>query len=219
MASISDSFILSSSPRDIYVQLSEELANEENWLDWEPETFLTVLPIENDIAKDKALAVKSVAVNTELAVTNAVAFENVVVAFNNSHVIPTVFQSTSLEELTYAVKEIKAISKIVHSVLPEFTGEVPSYVAAVAAYEGAVVLPEELSFAQNLTNFLLGVEPGSKKYKENAKLIDSVKIINAQINDISVSEESLNAFLADTPLSNMVRKLIGCRLYDPTKDA
>lgn len=117
-----------------------------HWISWEPETLWSELKRTwkdklPDVLKDKIQAAKS------LLVTNAfwrdhLAFEKIVMAFNNHVPLFDQYQQPSPAMIANAIEEAAKIRKA------PFSEEVLRYVAAIAYEDGLVVLPEPLDIAQ-----------------------------------------------------------------------
>lgn len=207
--------ILGVHPSDLFVALDRYFENT-NWLEWEPEVLLHEL--KDDITEreaDKVLAVKSVAVNTNLVYTNACAFENVCHAFCNNIIVVDTLQPLYIEEIMYAIPHIIKITKEIHgnNVSVNFTGEIPGYVAATAKYRGWYVLPTRLAFAQELLEELTGVQEGTAKYNQFAVALNEAKQIAEAIEtaDIYTYKDVIDS------APDIVKTILGAYLYDPTK--
>ena len=168
--------ILGAHPEHL-VKALDKLFEGDAWVSWEPEVILRELKEElSEQAQDKVLAVQAVACNGALACSKAPAFENVVHAFCNNMPVVDTLQPPYVEEIMYAVPQIEAIIKYIHGdVEVSFTSEVPNYVAAAAYYRGWVVLPERLSFAQELLDSLTGCGEGTRRYDEFNSTLNAIK--------------------------------------------
>lgn len=212
--------LLGSHPYEIYLALDEMFGDEE-WLRWEPETLLLHLRAEvSDLAEDKLLAVQSVASNGNLACTMALAFEKAVLAFTNNVCVMDVAQPPFVEEICYAVPQIKAIIKAVHGKDTKvvFTGEVPGYVASVAKFRGWMALPHRLSFASKALARLNGLSETSTKYYEYERMVDTVRSLYYKMDKPS-AEKLLEADVFDSlgeAEKGQLRNLVGGLLFDPT---
>lgn len=117
-----------------------------HWISWEPETLWVELKrVWRDklpeALKDKIQAAKS------LLVTNAfwrdhLAFEKVVMAFNDQVPLFDQYQNPSPAMIANAIQEASEIRRA------PFSGEVLRYIASAAYEDGLVVLPEPLDIAQ-----------------------------------------------------------------------
>ena len=145
------------------------------WLEWEPETVLQTL----DRDDDKVLAVQTVARNPNKVTKDHFPFEKVIMAFCDNQPIMGTYDKPHLEEIMYGVQQIKEIIKAsqegLHDGDIDFTGDVPSYVAAVAKDRGWFVLPERLNFAQQALNHVRGLTEESPIYKAHKKIRDEVE--------------------------------------------
>ena len=216
--------VLASHPTELYLSLDSQFPDED-WLSWEPETLLLSLREKiSDQAKDKLLAVHAVAANSSMVLRNSVAFEKVVMAFCNNVCVMDAHQPPFVEELVYAVRQMRKIIKLAH---PDdgdkavFGDEVPGYVAAVAKFRGWFYLPAKLGFAQDALNILTGLTEESDLRKKHADVFRAVEKVysemrtrdaqalldNAEIEDIA-DDDSMSA--------NLTMRLIGALLYDPT---
>jgi hypothetical protein len=208
-------------PIDLFLKMDTEFGDEQ-WLDWEVDTLLPTVYDEvftntDSTVLDKLMAIQAVGTNSNLVVSDAVAFENVVNAFCNNPCVIDCVQPPEIEEIFYAVKQILKIIAHVHSIEEsdiEFTGEVPGYVAAAAAYTGWVVLPKPLWFAQKQLLSLTHLEPGTQKYKDNAAYL---KAGEAAINTLDLGDfTDLDALLGESFSSMFIGRIVGAYLYDPT---
>lgn len=210
--------LLAAHPIEIYTAL-DTMFGDENWLAWEPETIL--LELKEDVseeAKDKLLAVLAVAGHSEEALTRAIAFEKTVQAFCNNICVMDVYQPPYVEEMCYAVRQIRKIVQSVHkNSMHTFTDEVPGYVAAVAKYRGWFMLPEELSFAQKALDDLYGkcrCDEYKELYNEVQELFHKLKKPDAEA---LLSDPKIIDLSDDHEMSaELLKKLVGALLYDPT---
>lgn len=209
---------------ELLYRAMDKLFDGEDWLAWEPETVL--LSLGEDIAdedKDKLLAVHAVASNSSMVLNNAQAFEKVVMAFCNNICIMDEYQEPYLEEIMYAVGQIRKIIRLAH---PDdgkdavFHGEVPGYVAAIARYRGWFMLPSRLSFAQKELDRLTGLQEGSKLRKEHAGIFEAVQKAcrNLHTSDAEKLLESgeIKELEGEDTSKLITKQIIGALLYDPT---
>ena len=220
MAAQESNALLAASPIEIYEACSQ-VFEDEDWLTFEPETLLHALKEDvSDLSADKLLAVQACAVNGSLVLTHAQAFEKVVNAFCNNVCVMDTWQPPFVEELCYAVGQIRELLTKTHpGEDPEFGGEIPEYVAAAAKYRGWFVLPKPLAFAQERLDFLTGINDKSQRYKDNQAFVDGVR----RITD-TLTPDNAKALLddpdlgkdPDDPKTIAVTQLIGALLYDPT---
>ena len=216
--------ILATHPAELFMALDIAFSGE-NWLEWEPETILLSLADDEvpDRAADKVLAVHSVAANSSMVLSSANAFEKVVMAFCNNVCVMDEHQEPYLEEVYYAVTQIRQVIRLAHPKDGDqavFHGEVPGYVAAVAKCRGWFVLPEGLSFAQDALNSLCGLEEGSDLRKEHEGIIHAVEAIykNMKTRDAEelLNSKEIDALDDDDTGSMLTKRIIGALLYDPT---
>lgn len=198
-----------------YLWSAPELATQD-WLAWDPHALLATIGASgvSELEQDKVLAAQHVGYNTAEVCSSVQAFYSVCSAFNNEHYITDGVLPLHVEEIVYAVKHICDIAGIVHnSTNIEFTGEVPGYVASCAKYHGWVLLPQSLSFAQDMLDHLTGVFANPDKVEHNkAVLADTVEFIKT----ITPSNIPVDILTSDTAETIMRRKIIGATLYDPT---
>lgn len=214
--------ILTETPSAIYDYL-DDLFDGESWLEWEPETLLTSVPLnimeecDTGICKDKLLAVQAAAVNTNLVCTYHKAFEKIVHAFCNNPCVMDVVQPPAIEEIYWSIPHIEHIMHQVHGDTEEleFSGEVPNYVSGVGKYYGWVVFPERLKFAQEMLDNLNGLQDWTTKRADIKAILDQARQVADQLEDVSADAKGLDAISADTPRNIMIKKLVGCKLYDP----
>lgn len=202
-------------PRDMVPALDSLLGK--GWVEWDADTVLMSMPEDQDHeAFDKVLAVKSVLQHPHIVLTQAVAFEKVVVAFNNDTVIHDQPQPPEIEALCYAVKQLLDIictheSKAKDQIL--FGGEVPGYVAGVAKYRGVLLLPTPLKFAEEMLHYLSGEEAYVELAKKTVKLVAEIESI-VSIDGVTPSVE---AAITHPGIGPHLRVIAACTLYDPTK--
>ncbi|MCB5270552.1 MAG: hypothetical protein LHW56_01755 [Candidatus Cloacimonetes bacterium] len=213
--------VLAGHPIDLYRKLEATFPDSEApWLGWEPETVLASLPeVTDDLAKDKILAIQALASNSSLGCSVAIAFEKVVHGFCNNPCIMDAAQPPGVEEIYYAVTQIRALVQEVHGKPAVFSGQVPGYVAAAGHYHGWFLFPEELSFASEFLEHLSGVVPGSRRYTDYADLFTQGKDLLKALENTSLSLGDLKAMdnlPEDSPAANLLRRVLRCLLYDPT---
>jgi hypothetical protein len=241
---LSDKQVWTLSSAELYQELDKAFP-EEPWLTWEPETLLRHLP-EIKGGTDKVLAVQAVASNLNLVLSVSVAFEKVVHAFNNNVCVMDSPQPAYIEEVFYAVAELKKLAKLVHSFTLsdpapklandlseseaesdteltselDFIGEIPGYVAACGHYHGWVLLPSPLGFAQEMLNYLNGLHPDSAKYKMFADHMQQIEKAASQLDEADLSGDDLSALDGlpeESPLSEFIKRVVGTYLFDPTQ--
>lgn len=219
---ITDRDILESHPRDIYTWLDRRFGAAA-WLSWDVQALLEQVPGFTDSrAEDKVAAVFSVASNGSFACSDAMGFEKAVLAFANTPCVPEAVQSTSVEEILYGCAEIEAICRAVHGLDAPvaFTGEVPGYVAAVAVQDSWLVLPEELSFAEEMFTHLRSLRMNPVAVREQDRLRTAVRTAAEAFRgmDREIFRESgaLDSLQKDTPVNIQVRRILGCYAFDPT---
>lgn len=204
-------------PIDLYRML-DTLFRDEEWLDWEPETLIRQADkLEDPIAQDKLLAIQSAAANSRLVLSNAVAFEKVVLAFSNNHIIPDAPQSPYLEEVFYAVDQLRELIQLVHDQKAEFIGEVPGYVSAVARHRGWQILPAGLNFAQQSLNFLWGLREGASRHMEFQGVLQRAETLAASLEKVRFDSEQLkdlDGLGADA--DPLLLRYVGLFVFDPT---
>lgn len=216
------SHILQTHPTDLYKEF-DKYFEEENWLGWDPEVLIEEFPElretsgqDDDIARDKLLAIHSVVSSPNVPLQDFRAFEKVALAFNNQHVVSDAIQPVDVEELTYAVRELRKLLKEAHGVEIEFTGEIPHYVATSAQVNGWVALPTELSFAQETFNRLAGLGLGGTRYNENKGLVDAARLLADQLVTANQDITALDVLSDETKENIVAQRLLGASLYDPT---
>jgi hypothetical protein len=71
-------------------------------------------------------------------------FENIVDGLNNNYVLPTTYTKPPIEDIMYAVYVMRSIN-------PKniFSGEIESYIAAIAVDSQMILLPQPLSFVNH----------------------------------------------------------------------
>ena len=212
--------MLGSHPYEIYLAC-DKLFEGEPWLEWEPETLLLQLRSDvDDLSEDKLLAVQAVAANATPVLDMALSFEKAVLAFNNCVCVMDTWQPPYVEEICYAVPQIRKILRAVHGPNHtfEFAGEVPGYVASVAKHRGWIALPKRLDFATEQLNSLNGLTEKSKKYLENKEIVDTVRQVYRSL-EKPTAEAILNSE-EYTRLSEAERqqfaKIAGALLFNPT---
>lgn len=214
--------ILRAHPLEIY-KACDELFGESPWLSWEPETLLMELKSEvSDRAVDKLLAVQAVCGNTKVALTNSDAYENVINAFCNNVCVMDVIQPPEVEEMSYGHSQITLLAKEVHGAdcRIEPSGEVPGYVAATAKFRGWILLPENLSFAQEMLDSLTCLTKNSPLYRENREIVDTVRAFIKRTSRADaraiLNDPQISALAKNDTASLALKRVIGALLYDPT---
>lgn len=220
MADTENNAILAASPFEIYSACTQVFADED-WLTFEPETLLHELKDEvSSLSADKLLAVQALGANASLALTHSQAFEKIVNAFCNNVCVMDVWQPPYVEEMCYAVRQMRLIMRETHpGESPEFSGEVPGYVAAAAKHRGWAVLPKDLSFAQQALDFLTGVNDKSARYRENRELIDGLRRVAASMTAKKAAELLEDPDFdtqSEDPRVAAIAMMAGAVLYDPT---
>lgn len=220
MPLLNNDSILSMHPVDIYTAINSEYAHED-WLDWETDTLVQTVGVElKTEALDKLMAVQALGACSKLAVSDAVAFENVINAFCNNGCVMDCLQPPSIEEVFYGVRQMLKIITAVHSITEAevpFTGEVPGYVGALAKYHDWVVLPTPLAFAKDTLTALTHMEPGTTKWAENSSLIRAGEAAIAHLGlDDSPDFGNLDDLLGESFSAMFIGRLVGAYLYDPT---
>lgn len=211
--------ILGAHPEQL-VKALDKLFEGDEWVSWEPEVLLRELKDElSEQAQDKVLAVQAVACNGALACGKAPAFENVVHAFCNNMPVVDTLQPPYVEEIMYAVPQIEGIIRYIHGdVVIVFGSEIPNYVAAAAYYRGWVVLPDRLSFAQEILDSLTGCGEGTSRYDEFNTTLKAIRELVKAVGatPITTDEAIFNIMSGETEKALMVRLIVGAYLYDPT---
>ncbi len=212
---LSNKYVLANHPVTIYRRLVKLLPVD--FIGWEIVTFLrSIIGVTDDLAIDKLLAVKALAQNSMEVMSLAIAFENVCNSFCNNPVIHNTLQPLEVEELTYSVYQILDIVKLVHPDVPpaalKFTGEIPGYCASCAKYERWQILPGVLSFAQGRLYFL-----NNSAHKKLYNEIHTIMLELETRGPFSLKEiAGLRKTIPNTTSYNIVKRLVGCRVYDPT---
>lgn len=202
-------------PIDLYKALDAQFRDEE-WLSWEPETLLRTLALQDEgSGVDKLLAIQAFCVNTDLALSDSVAFENLVHAFCNNVVVVDAPQAPYIEEVHYAVEQMKGLAKLVHHKDCVFVGEIPGYVAAVAKHRGWVLLPMDLSFAQALLDHLTGFSEGTTRRYSIRGYLDAAKDVANSLSEINPADlrEQLKGVES---LPQEAAQFLSYYLFDPT---
>lgn len=216
--------LLAAHPVDIYRALNE-VFGDVPWSGWEPETLLASLPGEvPDLVRDKVLAVQALAANPLPALTEALALEKTVHALCNNICVMDVRQPLYVEELAYGVGQMLAILADVTGKRPEagkvFRGETPGYVAATARFRDWFVLPPPLEFAQRALDGLTGLEEGSARGREHARLVKAVsdlcRHMTAKDAAALLRSPDIRQLEAHDAESLLVRRVMGAMLFDPT---
>lgn len=201
-------------PIQIYREVS---AKYPDWLEWEPESLLLTYPEGN---QDKLLAVQTVAKNPNAVTRKSFIFEKVVICFNNGQAIMDAYTKPFIEEVYYAVGQIKKIISEVQEIPEEeieFSGDIPQYVAAVAHTRGWVVMPRKLQWSQEALSAITGASPGSRRYKDHYKVLKAIReAINAFPEEMDIADMSTE--ILEKNRNSLILKYIGAALYDPTID-
>lgn len=184
-----------------------------NWLQWDNDTVLLQLKNLEPEEKDKVLAVKAFLSFPHIPASQAVAFEKCVVAFNNDPVIHDQPQVPEIEEVYYAVKQMHRLN----GRAVNFGGEVPSYVASVAKYRDVHLLPTELKFARDILNHLIGWGPGNEEFDVLSKASTLAQQVEIIVSEEGITDEVITLF-DHAILGPHLRTIVGCILYDPTKE-
>jgi hypothetical protein len=212
MLQLNNSDIYKAHPVDLLTLFNKEMGATD-WLDWEVETVLAQFnTVLSQAAQDKVLAIQSVLNNIGLTASDAIAFEKVVHAFCNNPCIMDALQAPSIEEIFYTVKQIK---KLVNAGI-EYVGEIPGYVAAVAAHHDWVLLPLPLSFAQEALYSLLYLTPGTERWKESEAFINEGKKILEYLDTHYFTD--YDSLENETMAALFIRRILGAYLYDPTTE-
>lgn len=209
--------ILRAHPIEIW-QALEEVFKDEPWLSYEPETLLLELKDDvSDEAVDKLLAVQAFCANPNAACNSAAAFEKIVQAFCNNLCIMDVVQPPEVEEMSYAVSQMEKLLNASQHKKISFGGEVPGYVAAAAKFRDWIVLPHNLSFAQDMLDSLTGLSKDTKLFMEHKAILDAVADFVAKATRKDAREILKQAEIdRDETETMIVRKFVGALLYDPT---
>lgn len=120
----------------------------EAWREWEPETLLqeikrvwSVVPADNVLEKIMAL---QLLLTTNLFWSDYLAFEKVVLAFNDKYVSMGELQACTPEELTYALVIIKKLK--LHKM--PFGSDIRGYIQACHRDAGQIYYAPSMTFAQ-----------------------------------------------------------------------
>lgn len=214
---------LEMNPVDIFKLLDSEFGGEP-WIGWEPDTIEIQLPDDlGDLGIDKILAVHATAHNLRNVSEIALGFENVVTAFSNQQMLADAMQPPNIEEIFYAVRQIKKIAALTQENDSfqqfKFRGQVPGYVAATARYHNWIILPAPLNFAQATLDFLNGL-----KYRRSMdqKLEKACAALEKLADDIDAmgdigkgAAKMLDVIDQDEYEYRNAAMLIGCYLYKP----
>lgn len=224
MPATHNDLVLATHPSELFMAMDMAFPGDD-WLEWEPETLVMSYRWGDlsDQAVDKILAVHAVASNTSLVLADSIAFEKVVTAFCNNVCVMDASQPPYVEEILYAVRQIRLIAKLAHPTDGDkivFHSAVPSYIAAVAKFRDWFVLPDELEFAQASLNYLTSLPAESKLRKEHAEIIDAVEEVYKKLGtkdaEAMLENGDVRKLSGDDAASMLARRLIGALLYDPT---
>ena len=214
--------LLAAHPVEIYKAVDAVFADEP-WLAWEPETLLLALADTiSEAAQDKLLAVQAVAANPMPVSRFGVALEKTVNAFCNNVCVMDARQPPYVEELAYAIRQIRALIRAVgsHNTEIQFEGETPGYVAAVAKFRDWIALPQPLEFAQAALDSLTGLAPRTDLRREHARIIECVtrlcRTLTVPDAEKILHNPEIASLAADDTDSLLVKRVIGAMLYDPT---
>lgn len=214
--------LLAAHPVEIYRAVDTMFADEP-WLAWEPETLLLALDEDvSEAAQDKLLAVQAVAANPLPVLRFGVALEKTVNAFCNNICVMDAHQPPYVEELVYAVKQIRALIRAVRgrNIDIQFDGETPGYVAGAAKFRDWIVLPQPLAFAQAALDSLTGLAPRTDLRREHARIIECVtrlcRTLTVPDAEKILHSPEIASLAADDSDSLLVKRVIGAMLYDPT---
>ena len=195
--------------------------DESSWVEYDPDALLlSLLPEDADQeAKDKICAVQALCYDPERACAFAHAFENMINAFNGNALVMDQMQPPYLEELFYGVQQIKQIVMAHTGKEPNWSGEVPGYVAALAKHHGVAVLPKPLAFAQEMLDSLTGKHIGSKKREEYSKLLEALNSLASELDKAQYAKEDLDAAVgilgaSEGAYTNCVMAILRCYAYD-----
>ena len=220
---INSDLLLHSHPVEIY-RACDSMFEGEAWLNWEPETLLMALEGEvSPQAEDKLLAVQSAASNSSFPLVDSTAFEKLVLAWCNCICVMDARQPPYVEEMCYAGRELCRFIRTVHGADADvaFSGDVPGYVAAVGRFRDWIVLPPELSFAQENLSSLTGLVPQSPLYAEHRQVVDMVSELYASLDKVTAEELLHDPEIKSLERDNgagadMIKRIVGALLYDPT---
>ena len=125
--------------------------------------------------------------------------------------------------MCYAVRELCRFIRTVHGADADvaFSGDVPGYVAAVGRFRDWIVLPPELSFAQENLSSLTGLVPQSPLYAEHRQVVDMVSELYASLDKVTAEEllhdPEIKSLERDNgAVADMIKRIVGALLYDPT---
>ena len=114
----------------------------------------------------------------------------------------------------YATEQLREITKEVHGKAPEFSCEIPGYVAAVAIHHGWLILPRPLEFAQKALFGLAGMEEHSVKWQASRPLID---VGRKAIDMFELGEfADIDELIGDDFAASFIGRIVGAYLFDPT---
>lgn len=218
--------VLKMAPAVIYTRLDREFDGQ-TWLGWAVETLVAQLPEHLDqAALDKVLAVFAVARDVQAVCQNALGLEKVTHAFNNQPCLMDALQPPHIEELMYAVGQIRRIAE--HTQEKEeskkvvFHAQTPGYVASVGRYHQWTVLPRPLAFAQQMLDFLNGMHwrrANDQRIDTAVRALSDLSEQLGSLSDVSASSPSIKAMLDGFDTNRFeyrdAARLIGCYLYRP----
>jgi hypothetical protein len=212
---ITDHAVISWHPATLYQKLAAFFTDDASWLTWDAETlFLQLSQVTAPVATDKVMAVKACAQNMNVPCTSALAFEKTAMAFCNNVCVMDSYQPLHTEEAVYTVHQLQAIAKTSQDSEIEFSGEVPSYVAAVAKHRQTPVLPKSLEFAQDLAMYLTGYTPTA----DECRAIDGVHALATSDIDKLRDPDALDQLPAMQQSGpGLVTFLVGCYLFSPAE--
>lgn len=183
-------------PIKLMLILDEKWGDE--WLKWEPETIVQTANVDglsiHRVNMDKIFAIKVIK-NTEEFFKDARVFEKVCVAFGNRLVDWGTIQSVHVHDMAGAVALIERYIKE-----GEWDSEIESYVAASSIADGFLMLPPQLSFAQNTFNHQLALNMG-----------DDVVDVYTQLVSTLDGESSVED--ADTKVAVQYMRLMRCQYH------
>jgi len=121
---------------------------------WEIESVLLFLASESALpdedSREKLIAVTAARSNPAY-LWDASIFKNLCAAFNSRPAMPEVMEACSPAEAAWTVVELQRIEAHYTGTISQsrYGDETAAYVAGACAHDGLVVLPKELSFAQD----------------------------------------------------------------------
>lgn len=130
-----------------------------DWVNWEPETIFTEIEkaysVSPPVSTQEKILAMSVLYNSQAFWEDWQAFQAVTVALAGRQARFDDVQIVSLPEMMASVRMAQSLgAPHTGEVVSEFSPEVLGYIAATAANEGIVYLPEPLHVAQNYLNSL-----------------------------------------------------------------